>query len=95
MPKKQLLGAIVAGAFAVILTFTPLPQQWRVPVLTVAWLVFAFASGAYVNETRRSVVLSPLKKRFRIDQLVGSGQSLIDLWINGRKPWIRSRIWKN
>ncbi len=39
MPKSK-WGPILSGVFAIALTVTPVPNQWRLPLVVVAWLAF-------------------------------------------------------
>lgn len=84
----------MTAAFAVALTFTPMPDTWRNAVVITAWIITAFAGGAWVNEHRKASVLSPLKKRERLDELVNRGKTLSDKWLRRESPRIRTILWK-
>jgi hypothetical protein len=93
MASKQFWGVVVTAAFAVALTLTPMPENWRLPVVISAWIVTAFASGAWVNEHAKTSVLSALKGRNYLDKLVSRGHALGDQWLNGRRPKLRTEFW--
>jgi hypothetical protein len=94
MPSKQLFGVIMTAAFAIALTFTPLPENWRSPVVIIAWRVTAFAGGAWVNENRKTQKdLNPVDKREKLDRLVRRGQHLTGEWVAGKRPKLRTRLW--
>lgn len=93
MPSKQLLAVMVAASFAIGLQFTPMPERWRLPVVIAAWLFFAFAGGAWVNEHRNTRKLPPVDKREKLDRLVLQGERLKDKWVADKRPRIRTWIW--
>jgi len=93
MPSKQLWAVIVSVSFAIVLTFIPMPDRWRWPVVVCALLVTAFAGGAWVNETRRTQELKPVDKREKLDRLVRRGQRLTGQWVAGRRPKLRTWLW--
>lgn len=93
MPSKQLWGVVVTAAFAVALTFTPMSENWRLPVVISAWIITAFAGGAWVNEHRKTSVLSALEKRNCLDKLMSRGQALYDQWLVRKRPRLRTTLW--
>ena len=93
MPSKQFWSVVVTAAFAVALTFTPLPENWRLPVVISAWIITAFAGGAWVNEHRKTSGLSALEKRNYLDKFMSRGHAFGDQWLTGRRPKLRTELW--
>jgi hypothetical protein len=93
VPSKQFWSVVVTAAFAIAITFTPLPESWRLPVVIGAWIITAFAGGAWLNEHRKTSVLSALKKRNCLDNLMSRGNALYDQWLVGRRPRLRTKLW--
>lgn len=93
MPSKQFWSVVVTAAFAVALTFTPMPENWRSPVVIGAWIVTAFAGGAWVTEHTKTSVLSSLEKRKCLDKLISRGHALYDQWLFRKRPRLRTKLW--
>lgn len=93
MPSKQLLAVIVTASFAIGLQFTPLPERWRLPVVSIAWSITVLAGLIWLLEHRRTARLSPIEKRDRLDKWALKGDNLYAQWQNGKKPKWRSKIW--
>ncbi len=45
---KWIWGAILSAAFAIALTFTPLPEGWRIPVVIAAWSICGIAAFGWI-----------------------------------------------
>jgi hypothetical protein len=94
MASKQFWGVVVTAAFAIAITFTPMPEKWRYPVVVAAWLVMAFAGGGWLNEHRKGAALSTLGKRDKTGQLIERGVVLKNQWLEeNTRPRLRTWLW--
>jgi hypothetical protein len=48
MWKRPVWGLILSTAFAVALTFTPLPEHWRILIVATAWSVCLLATAGWI-----------------------------------------------
>src|SRR5207253_8614065 len=67
---KWIWGAILSAAFAIALTFTPLPEGWRIPVVIAAWSICGIAAIGWVFSQRKDAVIVPRNFEQKVSQWI-------------------------
>lgn len=87
-------GGILAVAIMLSGTFHPVRQE-----LIAAALVGYFAVATFMawreQFHKASRLARPLDIRIRLDELASRGEHLLNSWLKGRHPRIRSIMWNN